>query len=207
MVSKILVLSTLFSLALAKPTARDMKVREARESVPSGYIRTGAAPADTELQLRISLVQSNPNGLIDALYDVSTPGSASYGEHLSKEEVMKTFHNMESSLTFASQVEKFVAPTAQTSDAVNAWLQQAGLNATTVSPAGDVLRISVPVSKANELFDADFAVYTHSGTGKQAIRTMSYSIPASLEGHLDFVHPTITFVYALGNVEEFSSLF
>ena len=90
MVSKILVLSTLFSLALAKPTARDMKVREARESVPSGYVRTGAAPADTELQLRISLVQNNPNGLIDALYDVSTPGSASYGEHLSKEEYART---------------------------------------------------------------------------------------------------------------------
>lgn len=35
-------------------------------------------------------------------------------------------------------------------------------------------------------------VYIHSETGKQAIRTMSYSIPTSLEGHLDFVHPTIS---------------
>ena len=45
---------------------------------------------------------------------------------------------------------------------------------------------------ANALLDADFAVYTHSDTGKQVIRTMSYSIPAALQGHLDFVHPTIS---------------
>ena len=62
----------------------------------------------------------------------------------------------------------------------------------TISATGDWLSFEVPVSKANELFDADFAVYTHSETGKQAIRTLSYSIPADLEGHLDFVHPTIS---------------
>lgn len=90
------------------------------------------------------------------------------------------------------QVEKFVAPTAQSSEAVNTWLKQVGLNVTTFSPAGDLLSISLPVGKANELFDTDFAVYTHSETGKQTIRTMSYSIPTELEGHLDFVHPTIS---------------
>ena len=87
MVSNVLIFSALFSLALAKPTARSMKVRESRDTVPSGYIRTAAPPADHELKLRIALVQSDPEGLVDALYDVSTPGTASYGEHLSKEEV------------------------------------------------------------------------------------------------------------------------
>ncbi|EKM56141.1 uncharacterized protein PHACADRAFT_257222 [Phanerochaete carnosa HHB-10118-sp] len=176
MMSKFLIFSALFSLVFAKPTARSMKVREAIQSVPAGYVRTGAASADTELNLRIALVQNNPEGLIDALYSVSTPDSASYGEHLSKEEA-----------------ENFVAPTAQSTEAVNSWLEQAGLSAATISPAGDWLSVSVPVGQANELFDADFAVYTHSETGKQAIRTMSYSIPTELEGHLDFVHPTITF--------------
>ncbi len=51
----------------------------------------------------------------------------------------------------------------------------------------------VPVSKANELFDADFSVYTHDETGTEAVRTLSYSIPAELQGHLDLVHPTVTF--------------
>ena len=75
---------------------------------------------------------------------------------------------------------------------MHTWLRQAGLNATTVSPAGDWLGISVPVSTANALFAADFAVYTHAETGAEAIRTMAYSIPAELEGHLDFVHPTVS---------------
>ena len=87
MVSKVLILSALFSLALAKPMARDMKVHESRQNLPSGYVRTGAADPSTQLKLRIALVQNNPQGLIEALYAVSTPESASYGEHLSKDEV------------------------------------------------------------------------------------------------------------------------
>lgn len=53
--------------------------------------------------------------------------------------------------------------------------------------------IDVPVSKANELLETEFSVYTHGDTGKQAIRTLSYSIPADLVGHLDLVHPTVTY--------------
>lgn len=87
MASTFLILTGLFSLALAKPMARDMKVRESRESVPSGYVRRGAADADTKLNLRIALVQSNIEGLIEQLYAVSTPDSPTYGEHLTKEEV------------------------------------------------------------------------------------------------------------------------
>lgn len=68
------------------------------------------------------------------------------------------------------------------------------MTAETVSPAGDWLSISVPLSKANELFDADFDVYTHTASGKQAIRTLSYSIPTELVGHLSFVHPTVSYV-------------
>ena len=90
------------------------------------------------------------------------------------------------------QVEQLVAPSAQTVEAVEAWLQQAGVNATAVTPAGDWLSISVPVSTANELFDADFAVYTHAATGTQAVRTMRYSVPLELDGHLDFVYPTVS---------------
>ena len=63
-----------------------MKLRESRENLPPGFVFSGAADPDNELKLRIALVQSNPEGLIDALYAVSTPGSPSYGEHLSKEE-------------------------------------------------------------------------------------------------------------------------
>lgn len=90
-----------------------------------------------------------------------------------------------------------VAPKPETVDAVKAWLQDAGLTPTTISPAGDWLSVSVPVSKANELFDADFSVFKNTASGESAIRTMQYSIPTDLEGHLDFVHPTIAYAAIL----------
>lgn len=92
------------------------------------------------------------------------------------------------------QVEQLVAPSATSVAAVNAWLTENGLTAQTISPAGDWLAFEVPVSQANELFDADFSVFTHDESGLQAVRTLAYSIPAELQGHLDLVHPTITSV-------------
>lgn len=89
-----------------------------------------------------------------------------------------------------SQVEEYIKPSQESLDAVNAFLKTNGINATTLSPAGDMLGFSVPVSKANELFDADFSVFTHVESGQKQIRTLSYSIPASLQSHIDIVHPT-----------------
>jgi len=51
----------------------------------------------------------------------------------------------------------------------------------------------MPVSQASSLFNAEFSVFTHQQTGQQSVRTLAYSIPTALSGHLDFVHPTITF--------------
>ena len=92
-------------------------------------------------------------------------------------------------------MENIVAPTKQSIDAVNAWLAENDITATAATSTSSWLSLEVPVSKANELFDADFAIYTHEATGKEAVRTLSYSIPADLQGHIDLVHPTITSVH------------
>ena len=81
-------------------------------------------------------------------------------------------------------------PTQASVDTVNAYLSSNGINATALSPAGDWLGFSVPVSKANKLFDADFSMFSHVVTGKQQICTLSYSIPSALNDHVDLVHPT-----------------
>ncbi|KZT71838.1 subtilisin-like protein [Daedalea quercina L-15889] len=156
--------------------SRLFAVHESRPNVPKGFSLTGPAAPDTTLNLRLALVRGNTVGLIDALYDVSTPSSAHYGQHLTKEEA-----------------EAFVAPKQETASAVNAWLNENNLQATALTPTGDWLAVSVSVSQANELFGTNFSVYTHTATGKDTIRTLSYSIPTDLVGHLDLVHPTITF--------------
>ena len=43
------------------------------------------------------------------------------------------------------------------------------------------------------ILDADFSVFTHDESGSQIIRSMQYSIPEELFGHLQVVHPVTTF--------------
>jgi tripeptidyl-peptidase-1 len=76
----------LLAVASAKPSVR-MVHHEGREAAPRGYTQVAPAASSKEIKLRIALAQNNMPGLIKALYDVSTPSSASYGDHLSKEEV------------------------------------------------------------------------------------------------------------------------
>ena len=64
-----------------------MQVQESRESAPSGYTLTGHANPDTVLTLKLALTQSDSDGLINALYNVSTPSSAKYGQYLTAQEV------------------------------------------------------------------------------------------------------------------------
>lgn len=97
-------------------------------------------------------------------------------------------------LTTCAQVEKLVEPNAAAVDAVNVWLKQNSLNGTALSPTGDWVGFEIPAGKANTLFNANFSVFEHGTSGKQAIRTMLYSLPPSLQGHVDLVHPTTSCV-------------
>ena len=87
MISRIILGCYLYVVVVAKPLTRLLTVHEALSSVPSSFVHSGPADADSVLKLRVVLVQRNPSGLIDALYNVSTPSSTSYGLHLTKEEV------------------------------------------------------------------------------------------------------------------------
>ena len=125
---------------------------------------------------------------------VSDPRSSLYGAHLTKEEVRERYIIFRSGklLTmFRGQAEAFVAPTSETVEKVNEWLKENGVTATPLTDAGDWLSIQIPVSKANEMLDADFSLFTHPSTNKGTVRTLSYSIPDSLKGHIDLIHPTV----------------
>ncbi|KAF9816777.1 hypothetical protein IEO21_03857 [Rhodonia placenta] len=176
MLSPYLVLSFFAPLVLGKTTAPNLQLHEAVDNVPVDFVLSGPAAPDTVLNLRLALVQNNVSGLVDELYSVSDPSSANYGQYLSKEEV-----------------EALVAPSLDSVTAVNSWLSLNGLDATIASPAGDWLAVQVPVSKANEILSANYSVFTHVGTGLQTVRTLAYSIPTDLVGHLDLVHPTVSF--------------
>ncbi|KAH8078042.1 family S53 protease-like protein [Cristinia sonorae] len=185
--TKLIVLS-LLSFAWANPLGRRaLKLHESRATAPDGFVKTGAAAPDTKIKLRIALAQSNPQGLTDALMAVSEPDSALYGQHLSQQEV-----------------DAFVAPKPETVAAVNEWLSENGLTAQKLTTAGNWISFEVPVSKANELLNTQFAVFKHEDSGEESVRTLEYSIPANLVGHVNLVHPTITFPNPTGQLPVFS---
>ncbi|KAI1785612.1 family S53 protease [Ganoderma leucocontextum] len=188
MVASGLLFASLLTLTLGKPTSRNLKLHETRQGVPSGFSHAGSADPNQTLKLRLALVQGNVAELERKLYDVSTPSSSNYGKHLSK-----------------SEVHQLVAPAQGSIDAVNIWLKENGITAKTISATGDWLSFEVPVSTANELFDAEFSVFKHNDTGMEAVRTLSYSIPAELQGHLDLVHPTVTFPNPKGQLPVFQT--
>ncbi|KAJ3523844.1 hypothetical protein NM688_g8659 [Phlebia brevispora] len=178
MISSLVLFVSFLILACAKSSSRrtGMSLHGYVTSVPAGFVNNGPADPKSILDLRIALVQNDKDGLIEALHNISTPGNPSFGQHLS-----------------SNESAKFTAPSPQTVAAVNTWLQGAGLNASTITPAGDWLQFNTTVRVANELLGANFSVFTHIATGKQTIRTANYSIPTDLVGHIEFIHPTISF--------------
>ena len=68
-----------------------MSVLEQRPDIPIGFSKGTPAPANSVLNLRLAIKQSDVAGLQKALYDVSTPGGALYGQHLTKEEVYQKY--------------------------------------------------------------------------------------------------------------------
>ncbi|KAI0763109.1 subtilisin-like protein [Trametes elegans] len=180
MVAAGLLVLSLFSLALGRPAAHSgerLVVRSKVDAVPTGFTWMAKAPAEQVLSLRLALVQNNASGLEQALYDVSDPKSENYGRHLTK-----------------SQVEAMVAPSAESVQKVNAWLSKNNITAQTISPAGDWLGINVTVSQANALLNADFNEYKHDETNTSAFRTLEYSLPDTLSGHLAFAYPVAQFI-------------
>lgn len=100
-------------------------------------------------------------------------------------------------LFFFCQVEKFSAPSDATKSAVNTWLASHGVSAENITPAGDWLSVRVPVSKAEELLNTKYDVYTHTASGKQSIRTLEYSLPPAVAGVVKAIHPTTSYVFRL----------
>ncbi|KAK7048086.1 Tripeptidyl-peptidase sed3 [Favolaschia claudopus] len=168
---------SLFTLAIASPAARsNFVIHEKRDAVPSSFVRAGPAPSTATIPLRIGLFSKDFPGLEETLFAVSTPGSARYGQHLT-----------------LAQAKGFMEPTDESVAAVTQWLSSHGLTATVASPYGEWLHVDVPVSKANEMLDANYETFTHLETGKQIIRTLSVSLPAELTAHVEALHPATGF--------------
>ncbi|KAH9012241.1 subtilisin-like protein [Lactarius deliciosus] len=111
----------------------------------------------------------------EALYEVSDPEHSRYGAHLSKE-----------------QVAEVVAPHPDTLEFVSSWLGHYDIPSSSISMTlgGNWLRVvGVSVSQANRMLGASYQLYQHVETKDTVVRTISYSLPEALHGHIQTDRP------------------
>ena len=83
-----------------------------------------------------------------------------------------------------------MTPAPEAVQAVTSWLAKHNVTPQVISPAGDILRIHVPVATANALLSANYTAFVQEGTGATAHKTDVYAIPEAVQPHLAFVYPT-----------------
>ncbi len=147
-------------------------LHEQLASVPNGWTQVGL-PADSDtMVLQIGLAEQNLDKLESMIYDVSTPGSASYGQYMD-----------------GDAVAAMLKPSSDANNAVLAWLKEAGV--TNAFSDGIFVNFSTSVATANTLLSAQFKYYVSDGI--QKLRTTRYSVPDDLADHIDLVTPTTYF--------------
>ncbi|KAJ7062763.1 Pro-kumamolisin, activation domain-containing protein [Mycena amicta] len=166
----------LASAAVITVPSLSLLVHETRTEPPPGFVQSGTPSGDMILSLRVRLASVDVQGLRATLDAVSQPASPQYGQYLS-----------------VNQMQSFLRPSAESLALVINWLDSHNISYNATSSAGNMLQIALSVDKANAVFETTFSEFTDVSTGQKTIRTLKYSLPATLTPHITFVHPTTSF--------------
>jgi tripeptidyl-peptidase-1 len=90
------------------------------------------------------------------------------------------------------ELQAYLQPPSATTAAFNSFAQENGLRIS-ASPMGDWVQFTTTVEHANALFNASYQTFVHQGTSQTLTRTLSYSLPQALVGHVKTVLPTTSF--------------
>ncbi|KAH9175112.1 subtilisin-like protein [Lactarius sanguifluus] len=177
-----------------------MKVKHAWGAVPKNWESLGHPSNETMIEFYLALKSHREDALVEALYEVSDPehsryvptpptcasmyppvplSHGRYGAHLSKE-----------------QVAEVVAPHPDTLELVSSWFGHYDIPSSSISMTlgGNWLRVvGVSVSRANHILGASYQLYKHVETNDTVLRTISYSLPEVLHGHIQMIVPTTYF--------------
>jgi tripeptidyl-peptidase-1 len=109
--------------------------------------------------------------------DISSPNSPNYGQYLKRDEL-----------------KDLIKPRAESSDAVLGWLKTSGIEARDISNDGEWINFVAPVKRAEEMMGTTFKTYQSSvRRGVKKVRSLSYSVPNEVRGHIDMIHPITRF--------------
>ncbi|KAI5299337.1 ATP binding protein [Ascosphaera pollenicola] len=167
---------SLFSGSLSAPSTPQFKTLSEVNSIPAGWKQDAQAPSpDAVLRLHLSVTSEKQDEFENKLVSISTPGNEDYGNHLS----LDGLHSL-------------LQPSAKTSDSVISWLKEGGVSPASIHHVGENIAFHIKVSDAEKLLNTKFHSYT-SDSKKHAIRTLKYSVPASVAPYVRMIQPTTRF--------------
>ncbi|KAF9077784.1 peptidase S8/S53 domain-containing protein [Rhodocollybia butyracea] len=149
-----------------------MSLHDRRDSIPNGYTQIGVATDDTILHMRINIEMGNRTGLEDALNKASDPSHEKYGQWLSQEDI-----------------QYYAAPTREALHSVRKWLSSNNIDSQSTTVSGDWIKFNVSVGTANTMLNAKYSIFEYTASGKQAVRTLEYSVPEDLREYIKAIHP------------------
>jgi len=132
-----------------------------------------AAPAVTsgEVNVEVYLASQDPSGLASFAQAVSDPSSATYGDYLSAAQVLATY-----------------GPTSAEAQAVQSWLQSAGMTVTqTTTGIGAYVAASGTLAEATDAFGVGFANYTDPSGQTARAPEAAATVPSSVASDVSSV--------------------
>ncbi|CAG8955768.1 hypothetical protein HYFRA_00011637 [Hymenoscyphus fraxineus] len=168
------------TLTFASPATQKCSVAEKLSGPPTGWEIDSGSRIDKEkgtIKLRIGLVQENMSKFHEMAMRIATPGDEMYGAHMAQH-----------------VIDKIIAPKSESKDLVMQWLEGEGLrDVATLSPRLDSVVVEGSIKQIEKLLKAEYSAFIHTESHDRVIRTLEYSLPDVLKGHVDVVQPTTVF--------------
>lgn len=120
---------SIISIAGALPShKRATHAVKERHIVPRSWTQLGPASKRDTVNLRIGLAQQKPGLIEQHLMEISNPRHERYGKHLSQQEV-----------------DQIMAPSQDSTDLVEAWLRENGINDCAHNNSKNMIHCSLPI--------------------------------------------------------------
>ena len=134
-------LSIVVPIAQTTSTSSGLTVFEKLGSIPRGWQRGDAVPASKALHFRIAVKQENAYEFEQHVIDISTPGHAKYGQHMSHQELKRALR-----------------PSTDATDAITGWLKGEGVASKSIEDDGDWINFYVTAAEAERIMDTKLVV-------------------------------------------------
>ena len=165
--ASLLAVSVLTGLLLPTPTsAHDLEI------VIESWVRVGRVQSG-QVELLLAIKQTNIDWLQQKLWSVSYPDSPGYGQYLNFDEIAEHVHGKPESVLVVLDTFAGVG---------------VGEGNFRFTIGRDFAVVVAPIPAVEELFSAEFFLFEHvEDPDYKIVKSISYKLPQSLLGHVDFV--------------------